>query len=104
MNVPHYKELFISKIWNIIKEVDEIMIYFLNYKPNEKPERSYPIAVINTINPEATKEIVANARELRLIAVTDKQENLVKLTSEMRQTISSFSLLKVSFCSNFCNY
>ena len=104
MIVPHYKELSISKIWNIIKEVDEIMIYFPNYKQNEKPEKSYPIAVINTINPEATKEIVANARELRLIAVTDKQENLVKLTSEMRQTISSFSLLKVSFCSNFCNY
>ena len=94
----------ISKIWNIIKEVDEIIIYFPNYKPNEKLERIYLIAVINTINPEATKEIVANARELRLIAVTDKQENLVKLTSEMRQTISSFSLLKVSFCSNFCNY
>ena len=84
MIVPHYKELSISKIWNIIKEVDEIMIYFPNYKPNEKLERSYPIAVINTINPEATKEIVANAMELRLIAVTDKQENLVKLTSEMR--------------------
>ena len=65
----------ISKVWNIIKEVDEIMIYFPNYKPNEKQERFYPIAVINTINPEATKEIVANARELRLIAVTDKQEN-----------------------------
>ena len=66
------------------------MIYFPNYKPNEKLERSYLIAVINAINPETTKEIVANARELRSIAVTDKQENLVKLTSEMRQTISSF--------------
>ena len=94
MIVPHYKELFISKIWNIIKEVDKLMIYFPNYKPNEKPERSYLIAVISTINPEATKEIVANARELRLIAVTDKQENLVKLTSKMRQTISSSSLLR----------
>ena len=104
MIVPHYKELSISKKWNIIKEVDEIMIYFPHYKPNEKPERSYLIAVISTINPEATKEIVANARELRSIAVTNKQENLVQLTSEMRQTISSFSLLKVSFCSNFCNY
>ena len=97
MIVPHYKELSISKIWNIIKEVDEIMIYFPNYKPNEKPVRSYLIAVISTINPEATKEIVANARELRSITVTDMQENLVKLTSEMRQTISSFSLLRSKF-------
>ena len=53
----------ISKIWNIIKEVDEIMIYFPNYKPKEKLERSYLIAMISTINPEATKEIVANAKE-----------------------------------------
>ena len=87
----------ISKIWNIIKEVDEIMIYFPNYKPNEKPERSYLIAMISTINPEATKEIVANARELRSITVTNKQENLVKLTSEMRQTISSSILLRSKF-------
>ena len=63
------------------------MIYFPNYKPNENPEGSYLIALISTINPEANKEIAANVRELRLIAVTDKQENLVKLTSEMRQTI-----------------
>ena len=73
------------------------MIYFPNYKSNEKPERSYLIAVISTINPEATKEIVANARELRLIAATDLQENLVKLTSEIRQTISSYSLLRSKF-------
>ena len=73
------------------------MIYFPNYKPNKKPERSYLIAVISTINPEATKEIVANARKLRSIAVTNKQEKLVKLTSEMRQTISSTSLLRSKF-------
>ena len=95
--VPHYKELSISKIWNIIIEADEIMIYFVNYKPIEKPERFYLIAVISTINPEATKEIVANARELRSFTVTDKQENLVKLTSEMRQTISSSSILRSKF-------
>ena len=77
MIVPHYKELSISKIWSIIKEDDKIMIYFKNYKPNKKPERSYLIAVISSINFEATKEIVANARELRSIAVTDKQKNLV---------------------------
>ena len=57
----------IYKICNTIKEVDEIMIYFPYYKPKEKPERSYLIEVINTFNPEATKEIVANARELRSI-------------------------------------
>ena len=97
MIVSHYKELSISKIRNIIKEVYEIIIYFPNYKPNEKPERSYLIAVISSINPEAIKEIVANARELRSITVTDKQENLVKLTSEMRQTISSSNLLRSKF-------
>ena len=75
MIIPHYKELSISKIWNIIKEDDEIMIYFQNYKSNKKPERSYLIAVISFINSEATKKIVANVRELRSIAVTDKQKN-----------------------------
>ena len=51
------------------------MIYFQNYKPNKKPERSYLIEVISSINSEATKEIVANERELRSITVTDKQKN-----------------------------
>ena len=77
------------------------MIYISNYKPSEKPERSYLIAVISNINPEATKEIFANARELRSIAMTDKQENLVKFTSEMRQAISSSILLRSKFSFQF---
>ena len=32
------------------------MINFPNYKPNEKPERSYPIAVINTITQVCKKK------------------------------------------------
>ena len=46
----------------MIQENDDVMIYFPDYKPNEKPERSYLIAVISTLNPEATKETIENAR------------------------------------------
>ena len=92
--VPRFKELSISKIWSMIQEIDDVMIYFPDYKPNEKPERSYLIAVISTLNPEATKEIIENARKQRAISIANDQTSLVKLTSEMWDAIRSSNLQK----------
>ena len=42
----------------MVKNIDEINIYFPDFTSIELPERDYLIAVISTINPEATKNIV----------------------------------------------
>ena len=73
----------------MVKDVSEINIYFPNYADMQLPERDYLIAVINTINPDTTKQIISKARENRSILIIDEPQNLVKITSEIRNEICS---------------
>ena len=73
----------------MVKDVSEINIYFPDDADMQLPERDYLIAVISTINPDATKEIISKARENRSILITDEPQNLVKITSEIRNEICS---------------
>ena len=49
----------------MVKDVSEINNYFPDYTDDELPERDYLIAIISTVNTEATQEIIAEAREQR---------------------------------------
>ena len=73
--VPRYEEHTVAKIWDMVKDSDEITIYFPDFKPRQLPERDYLISVISTINPEATKTIVAEAREKRFISQAEDEDN-----------------------------
>ena len=85
--VPRYKELTVKKIWEMVKDVSEINCYFPDYIDEELPERDYLIAIISTINTEATKVIVSEAREQRWILTSDNLDNLVKITTEFKDEI-----------------
>ena len=81
--MPRYEELTVSKIWDMIKDFDDIRIYFPDFKPDELPE--HLISVISTINSEATKTIIAEAREKRSISMAGDEGSLVKVTPEFRE-------------------
>ena len=42
----------------MIKDLDEINIYFPDFTSPELPDRDYLIVIISTINPESTKKVV----------------------------------------------
>ena len=69
----------------MIKNHDNFTIYFPDFKEDEMPEREYLIAVISTLNTEATKAIISEAREKRSISMTENEGNLVKVTREFRE-------------------
>ena len=69
----------------MVKNIDEINIYFPDFTSSELPERDYLIAVISTINPEATKNIVEEARIKRSICSTDNTDNLIEITPEFKE-------------------
>ena len=67
--------------------MQDLMVYFPDYSPDQKPERDYLIAVISTINPEATKEIISDAREKRSLQTVNNLDDLVKITPEFKELI-----------------
>ena len=87
--VPRCEELTVAKIWDMINDSDEITVFFPDLKTGELPEREYLISVISTINPEATKTIISEAREKRSIFQTENEGNLVKVTREFREEFRS---------------
>ena len=94
--IPRYEELTVAKIWEMIKDSDEYTIYFPDLKSNELPEREFLISVISTINPEATKSIITEAREKRTIIQSEDEGNLVRVTPEFKEFFRTCSLHKSS--------
>ena len=92
--MPQYKELSVTNLWNQVKEIDELTEYFPNYLENEKPERDYPIAVISTLRPDATKRLVAESNENRFIVKTDDSSKLIKITIDMHESIQRLNQQK----------
>ena len=62
MEVPHYPELSVGEIWCLIKEIDDITVYFPDYTSKQKPDRDYMYSVLATTRYQILKKIVENAR------------------------------------------
>ena len=58
------------------------------------PERTYLISIINTLNPDATKKVVEQARDNRSISQSDDLGNLVKNILELLDALKSTKLQK----------
>ena len=72
-------------------------MYFPDFTGDRLPERDYLIAIISTINPEATKSIVKEATEQRSIVENEDIGNLVAITKELKQSIRSLAPQKSIF-------
>jgi hypothetical protein len=41
ISVPKYAELAVSKVWPLVKEVPELMMFFPNFETNQLPEKEF---------------------------------------------------------------
>ena len=64
-------------------------IYFPDITENKFPEREYLIAVISTLNQEATKTIVDQARKIRSVEKPSDNDELVAISSQLLEEIRS---------------
>lgn len=59
---PKYKEVSLKVLWPLVKEIDELSVYFLDLGDDELPDREYLWTVISTLRPNATAKLVEDAR------------------------------------------
>ena len=64
----------VKKIWTHIKDFSEYNFYFPDFSEDNSPEKDYLIAIINTLNPDATKSIIKEAREEDQLLKMKKKE------------------------------
>ena len=67
----------------------EFTIYFPDVTEDKLPEREYLIAVISTLNKEATKTIVDQARKIRSVQKPSDNDELVAISSQILEEIRS---------------
>ena len=63
--VPQYAEISVKEIWPLIKDVEELMIYFSDYSERQTPDRDYMFSALVTTRYEELKRIVENALKQR---------------------------------------
>ena len=63
--VPRYKELSTSKVWALVREVPELMIYFPDLEQNELPDRTFMWTILSTFREDAVKSLIEEARKSR---------------------------------------
>ena len=64
----------------MIKDISEFAEYFPDYAEDKPPERDYLIFIISTLDKDATKKLVKDARDSRSIMQSPNEGNLVKIT------------------------
>ena len=94
MVVPKYKELSVKKIWEFVKDEEDIMVYFPDYKETELLPRDFLITILTTYNKEAMAELVTQARNKRSITLDSNNDNLIEITQEIKDSIQNSNIMK----------
>ena len=87
-HAPKYEELFIKQIRRFVKETKNLVEYFPDYEKGALPESDYLWAIISSVIPVETKELIYNTRKKQGVS-HDNSSEIVKLTKEIKEEIFS---------------
>ena len=94
MVVPKYKELSVKKIWELVKDEDDIMKYFPDYKETELPPRDFMLTILTTYNSDAMAQLVVQARNKRAIILDADNDNLIEIDPSVNESIQNLNIMK----------
>ena len=66
-DVPRYEELSVSKIWPLIKKIDDIMEHFPDYSSKQLLDRDYMFSILWTLRFSIIEKMVNDAHKNRSI-------------------------------------
>ena len=87
INVPKFDEVSVKKIWPLIKQDPEVLVYFPDdYSKGREPDRKYTFDILNTVRPEYVKKMIEHAFTIRN-AVTEegKHEDEILVSPEWQE-------------------
>ena len=89
LSIPKFREVAVEKIWPIIKEVPDLIIYFPDYKANQKSERKYMFQLLATLRYEEINRMLTNARKNRELQKESDNKEFIFIQSNMLKEIGS---------------
>ena len=89
LSIPKFKEHVVEKIWPMIKKVPDLLVYFPDYKANQKPERKYMFQLLATLKYEEINRMLSNARKNSTLLEEADNNQFVFVQSDMLKEIES---------------
>ena len=94
--VPRYEELKVEQVWPLIKEIDDLMLYFPDYGDKQYPDRKFMYSILGTIRFEQLKTMVEGARTNRSITEEENDDNFVHIEANCTKKYQTYWPRKVS--------
>lgn len=103
IDVPQYQELSVCKIWNEVKEDEELMMYFLDEYPDGKyPDRRYFYYVLNTLYPDFVTRLINHAQEVRNTSSKEEEKaEVIEIAPEWMEELAAFPFKSSKFYLKF---
>ena len=75
IQVPHYDELSVRRLWPDLKKDAQFASYFPSvYAKDKGPPRDYFYNILNTVHPEYLQKVMIHANEQRMTAAGEGQQ------------------------------
>ena len=81
--IPRYQELRVSAIWELVKEVPDLVEYFPELSEGELPDRSFLWGVLGTLRNEAWQELFQMAGKSRSSGVEEDNNEMIEIHPTM---------------------
>ena len=91
MIIPRYNEMKANNVWPLVKEINELMIYFSDYEQKHIPDRKFMCSIIDTLRYDELKTMIKGARKNR--ALKKRRVLIILFTFKMNYTF--IKLLKM---------
>ena len=97
MMVPRYNELRVKNIWPLIKDVNDLMIYFPDYELKQLPDRQFMYSILGTFRTEELKIMIEGARKKRALNGEKPADDYIYVEKELYAEISNVMTHKSKF-------
>ena len=81
-------------IWNYIKELEDLAIYFPDYSKDQLPEREYMWSIVATLREDATQYLLKTARDNRSVNIQEDKNDLVEVSKTFMKELNQVSKQK----------
>ena len=87
LHVPQYKELSVQNIWPMVKEVEDLMLYFPDYEGKQLPCWTHLFAILSTLRYKDVNNMISNARKNRALENQDDEDEFVYINKKIYEEI-----------------
>ena len=85
---PRYEELKVENVWSLVKQNDNIMVYFPDISPNELPDRRFMNSIRTTLRFKKVKAMIEGARKNKALNEEKEDADFIHIERELYIEIS----------------